>query len=85
MWIVLLSKGSPFEDNVSLILSPIVVTVACDQTPPTPFPSEKKRFFPEGRGAFCTRALVAATMICDLMSNLILTCLNFIIQLNLFM
>ena len=50
MWIVLLSKGSPFEDNVSLILSPIVVTVACDQTPPTPFPSEKKRFFPEGRG-----------------------------------
>ena len=43
VWIVLLSEASPFEDNVSSILSPIVVTVACDQTPTTPFPSEKKK------------------------------------------
>ena len=50
MWIVLLSKGSPFEDNVSLILSPIVVTVACDQTPPTPFPQKKNGFFLRGGG-----------------------------------
>ena len=51
VWIVLLSEASPFEDNVSSILSPIVVTVACDQTPPTPFPSEKKKgFFLRGGG-----------------------------------
>ena len=81
MWIVLLSEASPFEDNVSSILSPIVVTVACDQTPLPPFP-QKINGFPEGSGACCTRALVAATMICDLMSNLIITCLNFIIQMN---